>query len=59
MADGLESTAGFFMHHFVSGSIVQRMQCAMYVAGVLMVHLVYIKPSGVPDKLCVFPADEN
>ena len=23
-----------------------------------MVHHVYIKPGGVPDKLCVFPADE-
>ena len=24
-----------------------------------MVHFVYIKPGGVPDKLCVFPADEH
>ena len=47
------------MHHFVSGSIVQRMQCAMCVAGVLMVHLVYIQLGGVPVKLCIFPADES
>ena len=25
----------------------------------IMVHLVYIRPCGVPDKLCVFPADES
>ena len=25
----------------------------------ILVHLVYIKPGGVPDKLCVFPADES
>ena len=24
-----------------------------------MVHLVFIKPGGVPDKLCIFPADES
>ena len=24
-----------------------------------LVHLVYIKPNGVPDKLCVFSADES
>ena len=22
-------------------------------------HYVYIKPGGVPDKLCIFPADES
>ena len=25
----------------------------------IVVHLVYIKPCGVSDKLCVFPADES
>ena len=25
----------------------------------IMVHPVYIKPGGVSDKLCVFPADES
>ena len=25
----------------------------------ILVHLVYIKPGGVPDRLCVFPADES
>ena len=25
----------------------------------LSVHYVYIKPGGVPGKLCVFPADES
>ena len=25
----------------------------------ILVHHVYIKPGGVPDKLCVFPADES
>ena len=24
-----------------------------------LVHHVYRKPGGVPDKLCVFPADES
>ena len=26
---------------------------------IILVHIVYIKPGGVPDKLCVFPADES
>ena len=31
----------------------------MYMYMCIMVHHVYIKPGGMPDKLCLFPADES
>ena len=31
----------------------------VYTCTSIMVHLVYIKPGGVPDMLCIFHVDES
>ena len=31
----------------------------LHVCYVPLVHLMYVKSGGVPDKFCIFPADES
>ena len=49
--------------YFISMLMYQRTTTIrymyMYMYTSILVHLTYIKPGGVSDKLCVFPADES
>ena len=45
-------TAVWYVNH-------RKIQCFCHTLYARNINLVYIKPGDVPDKLCIFPADES